>query len=174
MMLTPALAAAIALVGAPSPPTHAGADTWYLVTVSHGFTEAIFVDLTSITPPQGSTRSALIQAVEAVSLPGAASSLKARANFDCSANTMQVLEATSYDADGQVLNTAPTAEKITPAPGSRGEMEFKVVCADPATLDQSRLIDEGAVGGSIPEYARFMLKGMALDSISGPAGKTKN
>ena len=159
------------LIAAPAT-ARPGKDTWYLVSVSQNFSEALLIDVTSLKTLQGSTRSASIEVVGAVAArPGDVGSISAQVVFNCAANTVQVTEASSYDLNGQVLKTTTAEKETTPAPGSRGEMELKFVCSEPAAWDKSRIIDEGAVGGSITDYARFMLQGMMIDAVEGGVKK---
>ena len=139
--------ATAALIAAPAM-ARPGKDTWYLLSVSRNYNEALLVDVTSLKTLEGSKRSAPIEVVEVVApQSGEVGSISARAIFDCAAKTVEVTEATSYDIDNHVLNTSSGEKPLVPVSGSRGEQELKFMCSDPATWDKSRLIDEGAVGG---------------------------
>ena len=161
-----------AALGAPAL-AHAG-DSWYLLALSKNYSEAIYVDATSI-KTSGTTRTAMMQTVERISAePGNIFANSVLVESDCAAHTLKILKETTYNDAGTAESVplgAPQPE--TPVAGSRGELETKFVCSAPDTWDKSRLVNEGSIGGSIREYARFMLQGMLMDALNGGGAPPK-
>jgi len=165
------MAVAAAAAALASPALARAGDNWYLLALSKNYSEAVYVDITSL-KTSGTIRTAMMQTVERVSAePGNIFANAVLVETDCAARTLKILKETTYnDAGTAEDNPLGTPQASTPIAGSRGELESKFVCSAPDTWDKSRMVDEGSVGGSLREYARFMLQGMLLDALNAGGG----
>ena len=167
-MMTNGLMAAAAVAVAVVTPNmaHAG-DSWYLLYVPKNFSEAIYVDTTSMTT-SGTTKSVVMQTVERVSVePGNIFATSILLETDCASHDQKMLKATVFnDLDKAEDRPIPSAAAAPPQPGSLGELVAKFVCSKTDSWDKTQLVDEGSVGGSIRQYGRFMLQTRLVDAFN--------
>lgn len=160
-----AAAAALAALAAPTL-AHAG-DSWYLLLISKDYSDAMYVDVTSLTTT-GTVKSAVLQTVERVSVePGDIFSTSIVLETDCATRAQKMVKATVFnDQEKGADRAVPAAEAAPPNPGTRGELVERFVCSPPESWDRSKLVDEGSVGGSLRQYGRFMLQTMLVDAVN--------